>query len=142
MELELIRTTRTNQSTIGELYLNGNFECYILEDKDRGLRKDMTLSELVSKKIHGQTAIPEGRYEIAITYSNRFKKMLPLLMDVPAFAGIRIHPGNVAAHTEGCLLPGKNKAKDMVSGSRLAFNALFDKLKKAATKEKVFITIK
>jgi hypothetical protein len=142
MELELIRKTRTPVSTTGELFINGKFECYTLEDIDRGLKKDMTLSELVSKKIHGQTAIPEGRYEIAITYSNRFKKMLPLLLDVPAFAGIRIHPGNVAADTEGCLLPGKNTAKNMVTSSRLAFNALFDKLKRATAREKVFITIK
>jgi len=142
MELELVRKTRSNKSTIGEISINGNPECYILEDKDRGLRKDMTLSELVSKKIHGQTAIPEGRYEIAITFSNRFKKMLPLLLDVPAFAGIRIHAGNTAADTEGCLLPGKNKGTDTVSSSRVAFMSLFDKLKTATQKEKVFITIR
>jgi hypothetical protein len=142
MELELIRKTRSNNSTIGELSINGNFECYVLEDKDRGLKKDMTLSELVSKKIHGQTAIPEGRYEIAITFSNRFKKMLPLLLDVPAFAGIRIHAGNSAADTEGCLLPGKNKSADSVSSSRIAFTSLYDKLKVAVEGEKVFITIK
>lgn len=142
MEIELLRKTRSNKSTIGELSINGNFECFVLEDKDRGLKKDMTLSELVSKKIHGQTAIPEGRYEIAITYSNRFKKMLPLLLDVPAFAGIRIHAGNTAADTEGCLLPGKNKSTDSVSSSRVAFIALFDKLKAASQREKIFITVK
>ena len=142
MELELVRKNRSTKSTIGELSINGNFECFILEDRDRGLKKEMTISELTGKKIHGETAIPEGRYEIAITRSERFKKPLPLLLDVPAFAGIRIHPGNTAADTEGCLLPGKNKGTDIVTNSRDAFNALFDRLKTAIEKEKIFITIK
>jgi hypothetical protein len=142
MELELIRKTRTANSTISDLLIDGKFECFILEDIDRGLKKEMTLSELIGKKIAGQTAIPTGRYEIAITFSERFQKQLPLLMDVPAFTGIRIHPGNTAADTEGCLLPGTNSLKDMVSNSRVAFNALFKKLKAAVVNEKVFITVR
>lgn len=142
MELELTRKVRTNNSTIGELSINDIFECFIIEDKDRGLRKDMTLSELINKKVHGNTAIPSGRYEVVISFSNRFKKMLPLLMDVPAYAGIRIHPGNTAADTEGCLLPGRNKGTDAVTGSRLAFTALSEKLKAAASVEKIFMTVK
>jgi hypothetical protein len=141
MELELVRKTRSEISTIGDLAVNGQFECFILEDKDRGLTKDMTLSELVSKKVPGKTAIPSGRYEVAITFSERFQKMLPLLLDVPAYAGIRIHPGNTAADTEGCLLPGTTKGTDVVSNSRVAFAALFEKLKAAAANEKIFITI-
>jgi hypothetical protein len=142
MELELLRKTRSETFTIGELAVNGQFECFILEDKDRGLKKEMTLSELTNKKVHGKTAIPEGRYEVAITFSSRFQKMLPLLMDVPVFAGIRIHPGNTAADTEGCLLPGTAKGTDMVLNSRVAFTALFEKLKAATEQEKVFITIR
>lgn len=141
MELELIRKVRTAISTIGELSVDGIFECYILEDKDRGLKKEMAISELINKKIKTKTAIPEGRYEVVVSYSNRFKKLLPLLQNVPAFEGIRIHPGNKAEHTEGCLLPGKNKAVDFVSSSRLAFAALFEKIQEAMKKEKVFITI-
>ena len=142
MELELLRTTRTANSTIGELILDGQFECFILEDRDRGLKKEMTLSELKNKKIKTQTAIPEGRYEVIISFSARFKKQLPLLLDVPAYEGIRVHPGNTAANTEGCLLPGRNKKVDEVTSSRLAFNALFEKLKAATLHEKIFITIK
>ena len=142
MELELTRKVRTNNSTIGELSINDIFECFIIEDKDRGLRKDMTLSELINKKVHGNTAIPSGRYEVVISFSNRFKKMLPLLMDVPAYEGIRIHPGNTAADTEGCLLPGRNKGTDAVTSSRLAFTALSEKLKAAASVEKIFMTVK
>lgn len=141
MELELIRKTRTNTSTIGELFIDGEFECFILEDKDRGLRKDMPISELITKKVKAKTAIPEGRYEVVINFSNRFKKLLPLLLDVPAYAGIRIHPGNTATDTEGCLLPGVNKAIDKVTSSRSAFTALFDKMKAASSREKIFMNI-
>ena len=142
MELELTRTTRTNRSTIGELTVNGKFECFILEDKDRGLQQGMALSELMAAKIKTRTAIPTGRYEIVTNFSDRFQKMLPLLLDVPAFAGIRIHPGNTDSDTEGCLLPGKTKSPDMVGSSRAAFTALFNKIKSAMQREKVFINIR
>jgi len=142
MELELTRSVKTNKSTIGELTVNGVFECFILEDKDRGLRKDMPLSELIVMKIKTRTAIPTGRYEIVVSFSDKFQKMLPLLLDVPAFAGIRIHPGNTDANTEGCLLPGKTKSPDMIGSSRVAFTALFDKIKAALQREKIFITVK
>ena len=142
MELELTRSVKTNKSTVGELTLNGIFECFILEDKDRGLRKDMPISELIVMKIKTRTAIPTGRYEIVVSFSDKFQKMLPLLLDVPAFAGIRIHPGNTDANTEGCLLPGKTKSPDMIGSSRVAFSALFDKIKAALQREKIFITVK
>jgi len=142
MELELTRSAKTSKSTIGELTINGVFECFILEDKDRGLRKDMPISELIVMKIKTRTAIPTGRYEIVVSFSDKFQKMLPLLLDVPAFAGIRIHPGNTDANTEGCLLPGKTKSPDMIGSSRVAFTALFDKIKAALQREKIFITVK
>ena len=142
MELELTRSAKTNRSTIGELTINGVFECFILEDKDRGLRKDMPISELMVMKIKTRTAIPTGRYEIVVSFSDKFQKMLPLLLDVPAFAGIRIHPGNKDTDTEGCLLPGKTKSADEVASSRVAFTALFDKIKAALQREKIFITVK
>ena len=142
MELELTRSVKTNKSTIGELTVNGVFECFILEDKDRGLRKNMPISELIVMKIKTRTAIPTGRYEIVVSFSDKFQKMLPLLLDVPAFAGIRIHPGNTDANTEGCLLPGKTKSPDMIGSSRVAFTALFDKIKAALQREKIFITVK
>ena len=142
MELVLTRTTRTNRSTIGELTIDGHPECFVLEDKDRGLQQGMPLSELTALKVKTKTAIPTGRYEIVVSFSDRFKKMLPLLLDVPAFAGIRIHPGNTDANTEGCLLPGKTKSPNMVGSSRVAFTVLFDKIKAAMQTEKVFITVR
>jgi hypothetical protein len=142
MELVMTRTTRTNRSTISDLTIDGKFECFVLEDKDRGLQQGMPLSELTALKIKTKTAIPSGRYEIVVSFSDRFKKMLPLLLDVPAFAGIRIHPGNTDADTEGCLLPGKAKSPDMVTSSKIAFTALFDKIKAAIQREKIFITVR
>jgi len=141
MELVLKRTDRTEESTIGELSIDGTVECFILEDCDRGLRKDWTLDQIKLTKVYGKTAIPSGRYEIAITYSNRFKKYLPLLLSVPGFEGIRIHPGNRATDSEGCLLPGLTKGTNVVSQSRDAFTSLFNKLKAAEKREKIFITI-
>lgn len=142
MELVLTRTTRTNRSTIGELTVDANPECFVLEDKDRRLQQGKPLSELTALKVKTKTAIPSGRYEIVISFSDRFKKMLPLLLDVPAFAGIRIHPGNTDANTEGCLLPGKTKSPNMVGSSRAAFTVLFDKIKSAMQREKVFIPVR
>lgn len=141
MELQLTRTERTEESTIGHLHISGVHECFILEDKDRGLKQDMELNTIKSLKVYGKTCIPSGRYEVAITFSNRFKKYLPLLLNVPGFEGIRIHPGNVAANTEGCLLPGDAKQINMVTNSRVAFNRLFSKMKAVEKKEKIFIEI-
>jgi hypothetical protein len=141
MELHLKRTTKGERYTIGDLYINGAFECFILEDVDRGLNQHMTIQELASRKIKAQTAIPTGKYEIAITFSNRFKKYLPLLISVPGFDGIRIHPGNTHEDTEGCLLPGEFRDRDRVINSRKTFNKLFQKLKTVEKKEKILITV-
>ena len=129
MQLQLIRNVFTDQSTIGELSVNGAFECFTLEDKVRPI------------KIKGETAIPAGTYEVAVTFSNKFQKFLPLLLDVPNFDGIRIHTGNTAKDTLGCILVGQGKGVDSISSSRLAFAPLFEKLQGVIRTEKVFIEI-
>jgi len=101
----------------------------------------MPLDEIKAGKVHGKTAIPSGTYQVAITFSNRFKKYLPLLINVPGFEGIRIHPGNTAADTEGCLLPGEFRNHNQVTNSKKAFTKLFEKLKAVEKKEKITITI-
>ena len=134
MELKLKRTDFTDTSTIGELSINGVFECYVLEDTDRGLKQSMTLPESVATKVHGKTAIPYGTYKIVVTKSERFSKMkgkpvyLPLLLNIPNYSGVRIHIGNSPENTEGCLLPARRKGKNVVSESTLAFNQLNDKI--------------
>jgi hypothetical protein len=60
--------------------------------------------------------------------SNRFKRMLPLLLNVPQFEGVRIHPGNATADTEGCILVGLYRDQDRITSSRIAFDALFGKI--------------
>ena len=134
MNLLLKRRKSVGGATIGELFLNGVHECYILEDV---VRKDG------EKKVHGETAIPVGRFQVVNTYSPRFEKYLPLLLNVPGFAGIRIHPGNKSTDTEGCLLPGRAVGKNgkTVEQSRVAFTALFAKLKAVEKKEQILITI-
>jgi len=141
MEITVKRKTRTDISTIGELDINGTFECYTLEDKDRGLLQTMSLTDIKSKKVDGKTAIPAGRYELAITFSDRFQKYLPLLLNVPGYEGVRIHNGNTAADTEGCLLLGTSVDKDFVGNSKSALQSFLSKLTPASKKEKIFITI-
>lgn len=141
MELRLVRNVKTEHSTIGVLYVNNDVECLILEDVDRGLDSEMELSYIEKAKVYGKTAIPTGRYEIAITFSNKFQKYLPLIMNVKAFDGIRIHSGNSEVDTLGCLLTGTTQGNDFVGGSRAAFSKLFAKLKAVEKKEKIYITI-
>lgn len=118
MKLLLHRIAKQNDYTIGRLYIDGKYFCDTLEDKDRGLSNDMTLSYIKSVKVYGETAIPTGTYEVVISYSNRFKKKLPELLNVPGFSGIRIHAGNTALDTHGCVLVGQNKVKGKVINSR------------------------
>lgn len=132
MKLTLPRTDFDAESTIGTLYVDGKFECYTLEDAVRD-----------GPKVYGKTAIPVGTYEVRITYSNHFKRDLPLLMDVPGFEGVRIHPGNTADDTEGCILVGRTKAIDRINNSRDAFDSLYAKILAAwFRKEPITITVR
>ena len=129
MKLELKRLHKTNNSTIGELSIDGKFECYVIEDIER------------ETKVFGKTAIPKGTYEVVITMSNRFKKPLPLLLNVPNYEGVRIHTGNTSLDTEGCLILGQTRSIDFVGQSKLAMSTFMPKLTQALKKGKVFITI-
>lgn len=130
MNLLLIRDTFTDKSTTGKLYVEDTFECFTLEDV---VRED---------KVYGETAIPEGRYEVIIDLSARFKKELPRLLDVPNFKGIRIHSGNKATDTEGCILVGTSKTEDWISNSIVAMTALMEKLEAAyIKKEPIYIKV-
>lgn len=135
MKLKLKRIEFTEKSTIGELSIDGALFCYTIEDKDRKL-------EIAgNQKIKGLTAIPRGTYEVVMTYSNRFKQYMPLILNVPFFEGIRIHTGNTSEHTEGCLIVGTQKGKDMVMNSRIAYTELLKRIKSVEKKEKIFIEI-
>ena len=127
MNLLLVRDTFTDKATTGRLYIEDTFECYTLEDV---VRED---------KIYGKTAIPEGRYEVVLDMSVRFKKELPRLLNVPNFEGIRIHAGNKAEDTEGCILVGITRKEDWIGCSKIAMDSLISKLK--STKHPIYIKV-
>ena len=142
MELKLIRKYRCSNYCIDKLYINNIYFSDVLEDPDRGLQDSMSLEEIQKIKIKGNTCIPYGTYDITITYSPRFKKNLPLLLNVKGFEGIRIHSGNTPKDTEGCLLPGFNKVKGQVIDSKVTTNKLIAQIQQALNKgEKITITI-
>jgi len=142
MKLELKRKALKPTYTIGDLFVNGVFFCHVLEDVVRDLNKDGDLDDTGETKVYGESAIPYGTYTIDLTYSNRFKKILPLLENVKGFEGIRIHPGNIAADTHGCLLVGVNSEIGKITNSKATFDKLMIKLVDAhEMKETILITI-
>lgn len=142
MDLLLKRTTKLEDRTLGELYINGTYFCDTLEDKDRGLSQSLSLEENKALKVYGETAIPTGTYVVNISFSNAFQKFLPELMYVPAYVGIRIHNGVVPAHSKGCILVGK-KTKEGKSlwASKTTLASLLKVLNAVNKKEKITITI-
>ena len=129
MNLLLKREIFSNKSTIGRLWIDGEPKFWTMEDVVRDV------------KIPGETAIPYGNYEVIVTFSNRFKKPLPLLLDVPNFTGIRIHAGNTSEDTEGCILIGMSHGQDIIYKSQLAMNQFLPQLEAALDLGKVWIDI-
>lgn len=150
MELTLRRLDFSPSRTIGELDVDGAFECYTLEDRVR--EDDPATPEDEGRKVPGQTAIPAGRYRVRLTVSERARRgglwsprpdgVLPLLEDVPGFTGIRIHAGNGPEHTEGCILVGRGRTAEAITQSRPALTALMGRLQEAVDRgEAIWITI-
>jgi len=115
MRLNLIRKYLKEDYTIGMLFINGKYFCDTIEDKVRDFNKDGDLLDDGEKKVYAQTAIPYGTYDVELSMSPKFKRLLPLVLDVKHFTGIRIHRGNTAKDSAGCILPGENKVKGKVS---------------------------
>ena len=118
MELKLIREHFNERETIGKLYVNDVLFSYTLEPTFRGLNSDMSEDEIRRQKIYGVTAIPEGGYHVILTYSKRFQKILPELLHVKGFTGVRIHAGNYVKDTQGCILLGNYKGGNYVTESQ------------------------
>lgn len=95
MNLHLKRFKIEPGYTVGKLYIDGAFQCHTLEPTAR------------TEKVAGDTAIPTGTYTVFVTHSPRFNRNLPIVMNVPGFEGIRIHAGNRASDTDGCILVGQ-----------------------------------
>lgn len=113
MQLLLKREILTDKSTIGELSVDDERLCYTLEDVVR------------PEKVSGRTAIPIGRYCVQINLSARFKRLMPILLEVPNYTGVRIHSGNTSEDTEGCILVGLTKGTDFIGESKLAFDKFY-----------------
>ncbi len=147
MVLSIIRKPSTKGATLSTWYIEGKQVCVGVEDVVRGPGE---------AKVFGKTAIPAGTYRVVVTPSARFKRLLPLLVNVPGGdihfggsriddCGVRIHPGNTAADTEGCLLPGSAFGADgaSVTASRVAFDKLFARIQQAvAANDPITLTIK
>ena len=153
MILTLDRKYKLPTYTIGKLYIDGEYFCDTLEDKDRGLTDDMTVSEIGKIKIKNETAIPTGTYSITLnivsprfSVSSFYKQVcngkVPRLLNVKGFEGILIHAGNTDKDSAGCLLVGVNKVKGQVINSRETFKELYKLLKDKHDKgEKITIKI-
>lgn len=149
MKLVLKRINNQNNYCEGKLYINGIYQCDVIEDTDRALNNEMSIAEIQSKKVYGETAIPKGTYQITLdVVSPKFKNRswatfcegkLPRLLDVPGFEGVLIHVGNKAADSLGCLLVGQKSSDGIVSNSTQTFKDLYYKLKQAT--DQITITI-
>lgn len=142
MEIKVNRIARKGGYTIGRLFINNEYFCDTLEDTDRGLKDTMQVDEILAKKVKAQTAIPTGKYDVILTFSPKFKRVLPLLLNVKGYEYIRIHHGNFPSSTDGCLLVGENKIKGQIVNSRATLEKLMSVLLECEKKkEKVIITI-
>lgn len=143
MEITLDRAWKKDGYTISRLFIGGERICEALEDTDRGLKQSMSLEEIKKLKIYGKTAIPSGRYKVVMSYSPKFKKVLPEVLDVKGYSGIRIHWGNTAKDTLGCILPGLNQRKGTVLYSTKWTNVIISEISSAIGRgEEVWLNIK
>ena len=130
------RKWKKDTYTIDAFYINGIRYCEAVEDKDRGLNSLMTLTEIQLKKVFAETAIPTGTYPVILSVSSKFKKrswaskyggLVPELLNVKGFSGVRIHPANRAEELEGCIAVGDNKIKGGVTNSVARYTEIMDK---------------
>lgn len=141
MELKLKRKHFKDTYTIGDLFIDGEFFCNTLEDKNRDLNKNGKFDN-GEMKIYSKTAIPFGKYNIIVNMSPKFKRELPRLLNVPSFEGVLIHRGNTDQDSAGCILVGENKVVGKVINSTMYEVKLVKLMKEALLKgEKITIEI-
>lgn len=140
MELVVNRSPSSEKATIGSLIVDGEYLCFTLEDVVR----EVPNIPVAQWKVQNETAIPAGTYTVIIDFSNRFQRLMPHIIGVDGFSGVRIHYGNTDADTDGCVLVGNtNPNPDFIGDSRSAFAVLFAKLVTAnSSGEKITITLK
>ena len=120
MQIRVVREPTKNATSLAALWIDGHCQCHTL----------VYVIRPAGEKVYGETAIPAGRYKLILSMSNRFKKIMPEVVAVPGFAGIRIHAGNTAKDTEGCLLLGqtRNVETRSIGQSKLAIQAFTTKI--------------
>lgn len=119
MTIRVVREPSLRGTTMGVVFVDGFFWAFSLEDAIRE-----THAPVESWKIPGVTAIPQGRYQVVLSWSPRFDRVLPELLKVPGFTGVRIHPGNTALDTEGCILVGIQRSEVLLRDSKAASDRL------------------
>ena len=92
--IRLIRTSQKNKAVHGTMRV-GERDIETLENADY--------------------IIPDGTYTVSVTYSPRFKKMMPLIGNVPRRSGIRIHGGTKPEHSTGCVLISNPKDREKIT---------------------------
>ena len=135
LDLLIHRKWRKDTYTIGRFFARGKLLFNSLEDKDRGLVSFMAEETIKALKVPGKTAIPIGTYRLVLTVSEKFKTkawakkyggLVPEIVGVPGYSGVRIHPGNKDADTEGCPLVGDNTAVGKLTNSVKRYCELMD----------------
>lgn len=134
LEVKIERIAKRKDYTIGRLYVDGAYVCDTLEPTWRDLAHG-------ARKLNGRTAIPDGRYPLVVTWSKRFDAWLPLVVGVPGFSAVRIHAGNTANDTQGCILVGQNLKRGMVLNSRIYLHRLMQTLDARKAGTPAFLTI-
>lgn len=138
MEILVKRIALRSSYTIGKMYIDGKYFCDVIEDKVIDINKSGKF-EGKETKVYGESAIPYGKYKVTLTLSPRFKRFLPEIHDVPHFTAIRIHAGNTAKDSHGCLIVGENKEVGKVLNSRFWEKKLVELIK--GCKESITIEI-
>ena len=142
MELNLRRLTFKENYTEGQLFVDGAYFCDTLEDRTRDFNKDGDLDDPGETKVYGETAIPFGTYNVVMSYSNKFKKVMPEIQHVKGFEGIRIHAGTLPQHTLGCVLCGVYEKDGRLTKPRETIKELYPLIQDAINrKEQVKIII-
>ena len=137
MKLKINRKWPKAAYCVGVFYVSGSRLCESLEDTDRGLEQKMPTGKINQIKVFGKTAIPKGTYRVVLSVSPKFKDrawakkyngLVPEILNVKGFSGVRLHPGNRASDTDGCPLIGDNTAVGKVTNSTKRYYELMDKL--------------
>lgn len=124
MRLKVIRDDETPERSLGKLYADDSYICETCEDADRHMEDG-------GEKVNGQTAIPRGLYKVVNSYSHRFRKILPEVIGVPGFSGVRIHGGNSAADTLGCILVGRVRTENGIANCAATVQRIIDMIDNA-----------